>query len=98
MAHERFTVHVGDRGRFVLPAEVRRRLDLNTGDRLVIDIDDEEDVFIVRKASDVAHGLRGYLRATAPDRDLAAELIAQRREEAQREEPDVTGRTATTAP
>jgi AbrB family looped-hinge helix DNA binding protein len=95
MAHERFTVHVGDRGRFVLPADVRRRLELNTGDRLVIDVDDDEDTFVVRKATDVAHGFRGYLGASAPDRDLAAELIAERREEAEREEHDAAGQAVT---
>ena len=83
MSHERFTAHVGERGRFVVPAEVRRRLHLGPGDLLVIDVTD--DTFVVRKAADVAHGFRGYLRGLAPDRDLASELIAERREEAERE-------------
>jgi AbrB family looped-hinge helix DNA binding protein len=89
VAHERFTAHVGDRGRFVVPADVRRRLHLEPGDLLVIDVDDDKDVFVVRKASDVAHGFRGYLRALAPGRDLATELIAERRAEAEREADDV---------
>jgi AbrB family looped-hinge helix DNA binding protein len=83
MAHERFTAHVGERGRLVVPAAVRRRLQLAPGDLLVIE--EEEDRFVVRKAADVAHGFRGYLRELEPDRDLAAELIAERREEAERE-------------
>jgi AbrB family looped-hinge helix DNA binding protein len=83
MAHERFTTHVGDRGRFVLPADVRRRLHLEPGDLLVIDVDD--DTLVVRKATDVAHGFRGFLRDTAPGRDLAGELLDERRVEAERE-------------
>jgi AbrB family looped-hinge helix DNA binding protein len=83
MSRERFTAHVGERGRFVVPAPVRRRLQLDPGDLLVIE--EEEDRFVVRKATDVAHGFRGYLREVEPGRDLAAELIAERREEAEHE-------------
>jgi AbrB family looped-hinge helix DNA binding protein len=83
MSRERYTAHVGERGRFVVPAAVRKRLHLDPGDLLVIE--EEEDRFVVRKAADVAHGFRGYLRNVEPARDLAAELIAERREEAERE-------------
>jgi AbrB family looped-hinge helix DNA binding protein len=75
--------HLGDRGRLVLPAEVRKRLELQARDLLVIDLDG--DTLVVRKATDVAHDLRGVLRRRAPDRDLASELIADRRAEAARE-------------
>jgi AbrB family looped-hinge helix DNA binding protein len=33
---DRFTIALGDRGRLVLPARLRRRLDLHPGDRLVL--------------------------------------------------------------
>jgi AbrB family looped-hinge helix DNA binding protein len=86
MAHERFTTHVGERGRFVVPADVRRRLHLEPGDLLVVDVDDEAATLVVRKASDVAHGLRGrLLKNVASGRDLAAELLADRRAEVERE-------------
>jgi AbrB family looped-hinge helix DNA binding protein len=75
--------HLGDRGRLVLPAEVRKRLELKPHDLLVIDLD--AGALVVRKATDVAHDLRGVLRRRAPDRDLASELIADRRAEAARE-------------
>lgn len=87
MTHKRFTAHVGDRGRFVVPAEVRRQMDLDAGDLLVIDV--EDDAFVVRKATDVAHGFRGYLRDAEPERDLAAELLAERRAEVEREESEI---------
>ena len=48
-------------------------------------IEEEDDRFVVRKATDVARGLEGYLRHVEPARDLASELLAERREEAQRE-------------
>lgn len=84
MSHERFTVHVGERGRFVVPAAVRERLGLRRGDLLVVE--ELDDHFVVRRASDVAHGFLGYLADLAPEADLAAELIADRREEAARDE------------
>jgi AbrB family looped-hinge helix DNA binding protein len=85
MSHERFTAHIGDRGRFVLPADVRRRLHLKSGDLLVIDVDDEQNSLVVLKATDVAHGLRGFLGKSEPGRNLAAELLEERRAEAARD-------------
>jgi hypothetical protein len=49
----------------------------------VIDVDD--DSLVVRKATDVALGFRGFLRDTAPRRDLARQLLEERRVEAERE-------------
>jgi AbrB family looped-hinge helix DNA binding protein len=85
MSHERFTTHVGDRGRFVLPADVRRRLHLKSGDLLVIDVDEENESLVVRKATDVAHGFRGFLGKSEPGRNLAEELLEERRAEAARD-------------
>jgi AbrB family looped-hinge helix DNA binding protein len=92
MSHDRHKAHLGERGRLVVPADVRRHLKLETGDLLVIE--EQEDGFVVRTAADVAHGFRGYLREIESGRDLAAELIAERREEARREAATVTGRGA----
>jgi hypothetical protein len=54
----------------------------------VIDVDEDAGTLVVRKALDVAHGFRGYLRALEPERDLGAELLAERRAEAEREAAD----------
>jgi AbrB family looped-hinge helix DNA binding protein len=85
MSQERFTTHVGDRGRFVLPADVRRRLHLKSGDLLVIDVDEENESLVVRKATDVAHGFRGFLGKSEPGRNFAEELLEERRAEAARD-------------
>jgi AbrB family looped-hinge helix DNA binding protein len=84
MAHTRFTAHLGERGRFVVPAALRKRLNLDPGDLVVIE--EMDDSFVVRKATDIAHGLRGYLRDLDPGADLSGELLSDRREEAEREE------------
>jgi AbrB family looped-hinge helix DNA binding protein len=85
MAHRRFTVHVGERGRVVLPAEVRQRLHIDRGDLLALDFDEGEGTLLMRTADDVAQAARGMLSDLAPGADLAAELIEDRREEAERD-------------
>ena len=82
---ERYTIALGQRGRLVLPARLRRRLDLHPGDRLIITIDAEGGVRIV-SAREQARRLYGLYRDLAPGRSLAEELIAERREEARRED------------
>jgi AbrB family looped-hinge helix DNA binding protein len=81
---ERYTIALGQRGRLVLPARLRRRLDLHPGDRLIITIDAEGGVRIV-SAREQARRLYGLYRDLAPGRSLAEELIAERREETRRE-------------
>jgi AbrB family looped-hinge helix DNA binding protein len=81
----RYAIELGDRGRLVLPAEVRRRLGLEEGDRLILTVEADGDLRLV-SLRDQVRRLRGLLRDVAPDRDLASELIAERREEGKREE------------
>jgi AbrB family looped-hinge helix DNA binding protein len=90
MAHSRYTVQVDARGRFVLPAGVRRCLDVDRGDLLVLEMDDV--TVQLRKAVDVARSGRGLLRDLAPGADLAAELMEDRRAEAEREDADKLAR------
>jgi AbrB family looped-hinge helix DNA binding protein len=80
---ERYTVALGERGRLVLPAQLRRRLDLHPGDRLIATID--EGGFHVVLAREQARRLYGFYQDLAPGRSLSDELIAERREEARRE-------------
>jgi AbrB family looped-hinge helix DNA binding protein len=84
MSHNRYTVHLGERGRFVLPAVLRRRLEFDQGDLLVLEIV-EDDTLLIRKAADIAEEARGLFREVAPGVDLAAELIEDRRAEAEHE-------------
>jgi AbrB family looped-hinge helix DNA binding protein len=86
MAHtDQYTITLGDRGRLVLPASLRRRLSLQTGDRLILTVDPQGGFRIV-SAREQARKLRGIFRDLAPGRSLVDELIAERREEARREE------------
>jgi AbrB family looped-hinge helix DNA binding protein len=81
---EVYSVALGERGRLVLPARLRQRLALQPGDRLIVTIDGEGGLRVVA-AREQARRLRGLYRDLAPGRSLADELIAERREEEQKE-------------
>lgn len=82
---ERFTIVVDEGGRLVLPAQLRRRLDLHPGDRLIATLDEDGGIRLV-SVRELVERMRGFYQDLAPDRSLVDELIAERREEAQREE------------
>jgi AbrB family looped-hinge helix DNA binding protein len=82
---ERYTVAVGERGRLALPDQLRRCLDLQPGDRLVI-ITEPDGGFRVVSAREQARRLYGLYRELAGGRSLADDLVAERREEARRED------------
>jgi AbrB family looped-hinge helix DNA binding protein len=65
----------------VIPAELRRALDLHAGDDLVAWV--EDDRLVLRRRKDVERELRGMLRGL--DSSLSEELIGERRREAARE-------------
>ena len=80
-SHDDYAVRLRDRGRLVLPAELRRALDLSTGDELVARLDGD-GVHIVSRRQ-LARRVRGSLARTG--RDLVDELLAERRAEAEAE-------------
>jgi len=81
-----YHVTVTDRGRLVLPAEIRKQLKIRAGDRVAVAI--EEDGTIEIETLDVAiRKTRGMFKHLAkPGRLASDELIAERRREARREE------------
>jgi AbrB family looped-hinge helix DNA binding protein len=84
LTQENYPLHLGDRGRLVLPAEVRRRLDLKDGERLILTVEEDGSLRLV-SARMLARQLKGLFRELSPGVDLAEELIAERRAEATRE-------------
>jgi AbrB family looped-hinge helix DNA binding protein len=82
-----FKVTVADRGRMVLPAEVRERLKIGAGDWLTLIL--EPDGVIRMLTGEVyARNLRGVFKHLAPGRSLVDELITERRREAAKEEKE----------
>jgi AbrB family looped-hinge helix DNA binding protein len=90
MTHPSYRVQMGERGRVVLPAPVRRALGLAPGDRLILTVEPDGAVRMV-SAREVAGRLRGLLRDVAPGRSLVDELLAERRAEARREDAESGG-------
>jgi AbrB family looped-hinge helix DNA binding protein len=74
---------MGDRGRLVLPAELRHALGISAGDELLARLDGDGVRIVSRRQ--LARRSRGLLRATREQRDLVAELLAERRQEAAQE-------------
>jgi len=79
-----YNVDLGDRGQLVLPAPLRRHLDLHPGDRLIITLDPAGGFHAV-SAHEQARRLQGVFRDRDPNRSPVDELTAERREEARRE-------------
>jgi AbrB family looped-hinge helix DNA binding protein len=78
-------VRIGPKGQVVLPKEVRDRLGIAPGDRVVVDVEDGEVILIpvrVRTVSDLVGILRTH-RAVDPRearRDYQAHLVQKFRE------------------
>jgi AbrB family looped-hinge helix DNA binding protein len=85
MAHsDPFPVQLGDRGRLVLPAEIRRRLNLREGDELLVTVQPDGSLRLASPRQAVRE-TRGLYRARAGNRSLSDELIAERRAEVKRQ-------------
>ena len=80
-----YAVTMADRGRLVLPLEVRERLKIKAGDRLTLRID-PDGTLKLQTAVVFAHSLLGIYKHLAPGRSMVAELIAERRREAAMED------------
>lgn len=86
MAHrmEQSKVRVGQQGRVVIPAPLRRAAGIRSGDTLVARL--EGGRLILEKRETVLARVRERFRRVPREVSLAEELIRERREEARREE------------
>jgi AbrB family looped-hinge helix DNA binding protein len=79
-------VRIAPGGRVVIPAEFRKALGVRVGDHMIIELNDDELRLRSRQAA--IKKVQALVRKYIPDdgRSLADELIAERRDEAAREE------------
>jgi AbrB family looped-hinge helix DNA binding protein len=71
-------VHLGRQGRLVIPASLRRSLELEEGDKLIAR--EEEGRLILEKQNTVKQRLKNRFTNVSKKRSLASELIIERRE------------------
>lgn len=76
-----YTVLMGDRGRIVVPAEVRERAGLAEGTPLVL-LETPDGLVLLTRVQ-----LRARVRRELAGLDLVGELLADRRRAAEQEEP-----------
>jgi AbrB family looped-hinge helix DNA binding protein len=75
---------LGKAGRLVIPAKIRRALDLHPGDELLLRVEND-GLHLSTRAQAVARAQAIVRKYVAPNRSLSDELIAERREDAERE-------------
>lgn len=78
---QEYSVAIGQNGRIVIPTAMRKALNLQKGQRLLLRI--QNDAIVMEKAADVINKLQQRFK-TIPV-SLANELIAERRLEAKKD-------------
>ena len=76
---------INEQGRIVIPAECRAAAGLKPGDELIVQTVGEGELHIRTREQALREAQRIVARYSSGSRDLVAELIAERREEAERE-------------
>lgn len=77
-------LHLGAKGRIVLPAEVRRSLGLEQGDRFLLKVREDGTLELV-SVREVVRRSRGMFAHLAPGISLADALVEERHQEAEQE-------------
>jgi len=76
-------VHLGAKGRVVLPAPIRRALGLEEGAELLARV--EDDAIVLEPRAVALRRLRSFFEGVAPETSLVDEVLAERRREVARE-------------
>jgi AbrB family looped-hinge helix DNA binding protein len=83
-------LHMGQHGRIVIPAEMRRALGIGPGSTLVATLE-EGGRIVLEDRQAAARRERGSWKALAGGRDLVADLLSHRRAEAALEDAEAEG-------
>ena len=83
MAEQIHEVRVGPQGRLVIPASIRRAMGIVPGEILIARTKDGQ--LVLEKPDQIMARLKKTFDNVPPDISLADELIAERREDVQRE-------------
>jgi AbrB family looped-hinge helix DNA binding protein len=80
MASSKSEIRVGEQGRVVIPADIRRQMEIDVGSTLVARM--EKGKLILEKPDAVLKRLQARFKKVSEEMSLADELIAERRTEA----------------
>ena len=81
---ETYTTQLEKSGRILIPAKIRRRLGLSEGSPVVVKVESSGRLAITTRSQALAKVRKEIRKFIPPGRDLAAELIRDRRKEAAR--------------
>ena len=77
---QQYILDIETEGRLTLPQEIQQILNLESGDRLILTLEDSGKLQLVSLKQQIKK-LRGLLKDKSPDRNLVDELIQERRQE-----------------
>ena len=77
-------VRIGHQGRIVIPAKLRKLLELEPGDTLLASF--HEGQLVLEKSETIKRRLKDRFARIPEGKSLAEELLAERREESHRED------------
>lgn len=78
------SVRIGPQGRVVIPAELRRELEIEPGETFIVHVESQR--LVLERREQILERMRRELRGTAvDDTSVVDELIAERRAAAKRE-------------
>ncbi|MBU1189854.1 MAG: AbrB/MazE/SpoVT family DNA-binding domain-containing protein [Gammaproteobacteria bacterium] len=83
MTNHRAEVQIGAQGRMIIPTVLRKSMNLKPGDRLIAR--QSGDSLVLERRSDIEKRLLAMFAQASINTSLAAQLIAERRQEASTE-------------
>ncbi len=76
---QQYTLDIEPEGRLTLPEKIQKMLNLESGDRLILTLEDNGKLQLVSLKQQVKK-LRGLLKYKSPNRNLVDELIQERKQ------------------
>ena len=84
---QRITVHMSENGRVLIPAQIRKQLGFIAGEPITLELDGEA-LRLMTQGARIRAAQASAATYLPKDRDVVAEFLAERREEARRELED----------
>jgi len=87
---ETYTTRLEKSGRILIPSAIRRQLGLSEGSQVIVKVEKSGSIRITSRSQALVKAREEIRKYIPADRDLVAELIQDRRAEAQREDKEAS--------